>query len=83
MWYPKFIKQMRCKHEWSESFLLEYDAKHDWMFRDDAGQFTVSAKFCLKCGKAEYYKYVGVPGRESREEWVSIKEFHRMRRRGG
>ena len=80
MWYPRFIKQMRCEHEWSEDFILKYDKKHHPMFDDGwGGTHMVSATFCRRCGKWEAYRYISSL-EEPREKRISIKEFHQMRR---
>jgi hypothetical protein len=79
MWYPRFIKRMRCEHEWNEPFILKYEKKYHWMFDDGfGGTHTVSVECCRKCGKWETHRWIGFP--ERGEKRISIEEFHQMRR---
>jgi len=80
MWCPRFVKQMRCQHEWSEPFILTYEKKHHFMFDDGmGGTHRVSAEFCRICGKRAAYRCIPTL-EEHREKRISIKEFHQMRR---
>jgi ribosomal protein L32 len=74
------FKQMRCGHDWGESFILKYEAKHQQLFSDstDGHRLIVSGHFCPKCGKYEFHQYIGIPG--GRERCISIKEFHSIRK---
>jgi hypothetical protein len=76
MWYPKFIKQMRCEYEWGEGYYLK-----DFRASTDSGNYKpiVAGTFCRKCGKYMYLDFVGIPDFD-RVKAVSIKEFHRIRR---
>ena len=80
MWYPRFIKQMRCDHEWSEPFILKYEKTHHRLFDNGmGGADKVSAEFCRKCGKWAAYRCIHSL-EEHREKRITIKEFHQMRR---